>query len=177
MKALFLGNVAADTYAGIKDELPPGLDSVVLPDPQQIIGAPEAAAEADILISNHWRAEYPPAPKLRLVQSVATGIELFDLAALPRGAAVCNSFGHETAIAEYVVMVWLALHHRLPMMYGGAPIVQEGLLMSHGTDFLESARVQASYINRILHGAKPFELPVQYSTNYQLVVAQSGKRS
>src|SRR5579863_2482568 len=113
MKALFLGNVAADTFAGIEAELMPGLDTVVLPDPQALMQAPEAAADADILVSNHWRADYPPAPRLKLVQSVATGVELFDLAALPRGAAVCNSFGHETAIAEYIVMVWLALHHRL----------------------------------------------------------------
>jgi phosphoglycerate dehydrogenase-like enzyme len=113
MKALFLGNVAADTAYGIRSELPPALDPVVLPDPQEILRVPQVAAEADILVSNLWRAEYPPAPRIKLVQSVATGIDLFDLAALPRGAAVCNSFGHETAIAEYVVMVWLALHHRL----------------------------------------------------------------
>ena len=113
MKALFLGNVAADTYEGIEDQLPPGLDSIVILDPQQIRQRPEAAAAADILVSNHWRADYPPVPRLKLVQSVATGIELFDLAALPQGAAVCNAFGHETAIAEYVVMTWLALHHRL----------------------------------------------------------------
>jgi phosphoglycerate dehydrogenase-like enzyme len=113
MKALFLGNVAADTYDGIKAELPSGLDTVVLPDPQALPGMPEAASDADILVSNHWRAAYPPAPKVRLVQSVATGVELFDLAALPQGAAVCNAFGHESAIAEYIVMVWLALHHRL----------------------------------------------------------------
>jgi phosphoglycerate dehydrogenase-like enzyme len=50
---------------------------------------------------------------VRLVQSVATGVELFDLAALPAGITVCNAFGHETAIAEYVVMTMLALHHRL----------------------------------------------------------------
>jgi phosphoglycerate dehydrogenase-like enzyme len=113
MKALFLGNVAADTAEGIRSELPPALDAVILADPQEILRLPQAAAEADILVSNHWRAEYPPAPRIRLVQSVATGVELFDLAALPQGAAVCNSFGHETAIAEYVVMVWLAVHHRL----------------------------------------------------------------
>ena len=53
-------------------------------------------------------ADYPPAPKLRLVQSVATGVELIDLAALPKGCTMCNSFGHETAIAEYVVMTMLA---------------------------------------------------------------------
>ncbi len=52
------------------------------------------------------------------MQSVATGVELFDLAALPKGAAVCNSFGHETAIAEYIVMTWLALHHRLMQISG-----------------------------------------------------------
>jgi phosphoglycerate dehydrogenase-like enzyme len=113
MKALFLGNVAADTAEGIRAGLPAGLDVVILADPQELARSPEAAAEADILVSNHWRADYPPAPKVRLVQSVATGVELFDLAALPKGAVVCNAFGHETAIAEYIVMVWLALNHRL----------------------------------------------------------------
>jgi phosphoglycerate dehydrogenase-like enzyme len=113
VKALFLGNVAADTAEGIRGELPANLEPVIIPDPQNVMRTPAAAAEADILVSNHWRAEYPPAPKIRLVQSVATGVELFDLAALPRGAAVCNAFGHETAIAEYIVMTWLALHHRL----------------------------------------------------------------
>jgi phosphoglycerate dehydrogenase-like enzyme len=112
MKALFLGNVAADTADGIRAELPAGLDYEVIVDPADLRGRPEAAAAADILVSNHWRADYPAAPRLRLVQSVATGIELFDLAALPRGCAVCNSFGHETAIAEFVVMAMLALHHR-----------------------------------------------------------------
>ena len=112
MKALFLGNVAADTFDGIKDELPAGLDSVIVPDPARLSGMPQAAAEAEILVSNHWRADYPPAPRVRLVQSVATGVELFDSAALPKGAAVCNAFGHETAIAEYVLMAMLVWSHR-----------------------------------------------------------------
>ena len=118
MKALFLGNVAADTFAGIRDELPAGLQSVVLADPQALAGAPEAAAEADILVSNHWRADYPPAPRVRLIQSVATGVELFELAALPTGALVCNAFGHETAIAEYVLLAMLAWAHRFREIEG-----------------------------------------------------------
>ncbi len=113
MKALCLGGVAADTAAGIKGELPAGLSVEILNDPIEHARLPQAAADADILVSNHWRADYPPAPKVRLVQSVATGVELFDLAALPKGVAVCNAFGHETAIAEYIVMAMLALHHRL----------------------------------------------------------------
>jgi phosphoglycerate dehydrogenase-like enzyme len=118
MKALFLGGVAADTYAGIKDELPPSLDCDILNDPVDRDRLPAAAADADILVSNRWLAEYPPAPGLRLVQSVATGVELFDLASLPRGCTICNSFGHETAIAEYVVMAMLALHHRFFQIAG-----------------------------------------------------------
>ncbi len=52
------------------------------------------------------------------MQAVATGVDLFDLASLPKGAAICNAYGHETAIAEYVVMTWLALHHRLFQISG-----------------------------------------------------------
>src|SRR5579864_8951048 len=118
MKALFLGNVAVDTYEGIKAELPPGLQNIVVLDPQEVRGRADVAAETDILVSNQWRADFPLAPNIRLVQSVTTGVELFDLAALPKGAAVCNSFGHETAIAEYVVMAWLALHHRFVQIAG-----------------------------------------------------------
>ena len=113
MKALFLGGVAADTARGIRGELPPALDIDVLDDPIDRAALPSAAAAADILVSNHWLANYPPAPKVKLVQSVATGVDTFDLAALPAGITVCNAFGHQTAIAEYIVMAMLALHHRL----------------------------------------------------------------
>jgi phosphoglycerate dehydrogenase-like enzyme len=118
MKALFLGNVAADTANGIKAELPPGLRVEIRAGPQDLLRAPEASADADILVTNHWRADYPTAPCLRLVQSVATGIELIDLTALPRGVAVCNAFGHETAIAEYVLMVMLVWSHRFREIEG-----------------------------------------------------------
>jgi phosphoglycerate dehydrogenase-like enzyme len=113
MKALFLGNVAADTANGIRAELAPELQVDIIADPTELQRSPATAADADILVTNIWRADYPPAPRVRLVQSVATGIEWIEQAALPRGVPVCNSFGHETAIAEYVVMAMLALHHRL----------------------------------------------------------------
>jgi phosphoglycerate dehydrogenase-like enzyme len=113
IKALFLGGVAADTAEGIKTQLPAALAVEILGDPIDHDRLPAAAADAEILVSNHWRADYPPAPKVRLVQSVATGVDLFDLAALPAGLTLCNAFGHETAIAEYVLMTMLALHHRL----------------------------------------------------------------
>jgi phosphoglycerate dehydrogenase-like enzyme len=118
MKALFLGNVAADTARGIIAELPHGLGVEILADPQHLMWSPEPAADADILVTNHWRAEYPPAPNVRFVQSVATGIELIDRAALPPGVAICNAFGHETAIAEYVLMTMLVWSHRFREIEG-----------------------------------------------------------
>jgi phosphoglycerate dehydrogenase-like enzyme len=110
MKALFLGNVAADTANGIRAELTPELQVDVIADPQEL--SPEIAATTDILVTNIWRADYPPAPRVRLVQSVATGIEWIEQAALPRGVPICNAYGHETAIAEYVLMVMLVWSHR-----------------------------------------------------------------
>ena len=118
MKALFLGNVAADTANGIAARLPPELRVEILANPQQLMRSPEATADADILVTNIWRAEYPPAPKVRFVQSVATGIELINLGALPSGAAICNAFGHETAIAEYVLMTMLVWSHRFREIEG-----------------------------------------------------------
>jgi phosphoglycerate dehydrogenase-like enzyme len=52
------------------------------------------------------------------VQSVATGIEWIEQAALPRSVPICNAYGHETAIAEYVVMVMLVWSHRFREIEG-----------------------------------------------------------
>jgi phosphoglycerate dehydrogenase-like enzyme len=116
MKALFLGNVAADTANGIRGELTPELQVEIIADPKEL--SPESAADADILVTNIWRDDYPPGPRIRLVQSVATGIEWIEQAALPRGVPVCNAYGHETAIAEYVLMVMLAWSHRFREIEG-----------------------------------------------------------
>jgi phosphoglycerate dehydrogenase-like enzyme len=65
------------------------------------------------VVGHIWRAGFPPAPRLRLLQSVAAGLDLLDTAAVPKGVTICNVFGHEPAIAEYVIMTMLVLTHRL----------------------------------------------------------------
>ena len=70
-------------------------------------------AQADIAVCHFWHAGLPPAPRLRLLQSVAAGTDQIDLAAVPKEVTVCNAFGHEPAIAEYVIMTMLVLTHRL----------------------------------------------------------------
>jgi putative ABC transport system substrate-binding protein len=64
----------------------------------------------------------------------------------------------------------LALYHYLPLMYGGGAFSGEGFLMSHGPDPLDLVRRASSYVDHILRGAKPSELPVQYPTKFELVV-------
>jgi putative tryptophan/tyrosine transport system substrate-binding protein len=64
----------------------------------------------------------------------------------------------------------LALQHRLPTMYGPGKLVAEGLLMSNGPDFTDMVRGATSYVDRILRGAKPSDLPVQYPTMIPLVI-------
>jgi putative ABC transport system substrate-binding protein len=66
----------------------------------------------------------------------------------------------------------LALYHYLPLMYGGIAVATEveWLLMSHGSDLSDLVRRPSAYVDRILRGAKPSELPIQYPTKFELVV-------
>jgi len=64
----------------------------------------------------------------------------------------------------------LAARHRLPAVYPFRFFAAEGGLMSYGPDQIEQWRGAASYVNRILRGEKPGQLPVQAPTKYELVV-------
>ena len=64
----------------------------------------------------------------------------------------------------------LVARHRLPAIYGTAAIAAIGGLMSYGTDIMELWQRAASYVDRILRGEKPGDLPVQQPTTYRLVI-------
>jgi phosphoglycerate dehydrogenase-like enzyme len=70
-----------------------------------------ALADADAMVSMSWRPS-PPAPKLRLLHLPGAGTNEIDFAAVPPTATVCNVFGHDIAIAEYVLAAMLesAIH-------------------------------------------------------------------
>ena len=72
---------------------------------------------------------------------------------------------HRTAVAK------LALKHRLPGMFGHRDLLGDvGALMSYGADIDELNRRAALYIDKILKGAKPADLPVEQASKYQLVI-------
>jgi putative ABC transport system substrate-binding protein len=64
----------------------------------------------------------------------------------------------------------LASKSRLPSMYGRREVVDDGGLMSYGADVADSYRLVAWYVDKILKGAKPADLPVQQPTKFELVI-------
>jgi len=68
------------------------------------------------------------------------------------------------------VIIKLAAQHRLPAVYTGRTFVTSGGLVSFGPDRVDQYRHAASYVDRILKGEKPADLPVQAPTKYELVI-------
>jgi len=64
----------------------------------------------------------------------------------------------------------LAEQYRLPVIYPFRQFVAEGALISYGPDSIDIVRRSASYVDRILKGEKPADLPVQAPTKYELVI-------
>jgi putative ABC transport system substrate-binding protein len=64
----------------------------------------------------------------------------------------------------------LAVEHALPALYGVPDFATEVGLISYGPDRTEYVRRSASYVNRLLRGAKVADLPVQFPTKFELVV-------
>jgi putative ABC transport system substrate-binding protein len=76
--------------------------------------------------------------------------------------AMLNS--HRTRLAD------LAARNRLPAAYGVRESVEAGGLMSYGPSFLDLFRRSAAYVDKILKGAKPADLPVEQPTKFELVI-------
>ena len=68
------------------------------------------------------------------------------------------------------LIIALAARHKLPAVYAVRYLVVGGGLISYGPDTVDQYRRAASYVDRILKGEKPADLPVQFPTKYDLVI-------
>ena len=68
------------------------------------------------------------------------------------------------------LIIQLATRHKLPAVYADSYIVAEGGLISYGPDRIDQYRQAANYVDRILKGEKPADLPVQAPTKYELAI-------
>jgi len=93
----------------------------------------------------------------------------FSVIARDRADAVCV-FPSPMLFAEYGRIVRIMAEKRLPAIYAAREGVDLGGLMSYGPNQADLARQTASYVDKILKGAKPAELPVQQPTKYELVI-------
>jgi putative tryptophan/tyrosine transport system substrate-binding protein len=78
--------------------------------------------------------------------------------------------GSALTVVHRDLLVTLASQYKLPAIYLGRHFVAAGGLISYGPDFLDQYRRAAGYIDRILKGEKPADLPVQAPTKYELVI-------
>src|SRR5262249_31649324 len=83
--------------------------------------------------------------------------------------AVCVP-GSPPAAVHRKLIARLAASHRLPAIYNSRYFVADGGLISYGPDVIDQFRRAAQYVDRILKGEKPADLPVQAPTKYELVI-------
>jgi ABC-type uncharacterized transport system substrate-binding protein len=104
-----------------------------------------------------------------LVQTLQDLDEGFGIAVRER---VDGIFVQPTSLSRSyrVPMAELALKHRLPSMFGGREYVEAGGLMSYAADYVDLTRRAATYIDKILKGGKPADLPVELAAKYLLVI-------
>jgi putative ABC transport system substrate-binding protein len=120
-----------------------------------------------------------------VIQSVAPSIgvdvspiSLRDSAEIERGIAAFSRFANggliATASAATVfhrdLIIKLAARHKLPAVYSRRLYVTSGGLISYGSDILDQFRRAAGYVDRILKGEKPADMPVQAPTKYEMVI-------
>ena len=104
------------------------------------------------------------------VENAAADIEraIKSLARVPNDGLLLPPDG--TTIVHRDLIIALAARHRLPAVYSLHLFVAAGGLMSYGTDQVDMFRQAASYVDRILRGDKPADLPVQAPTKYETTV-------
>jgi putative tryptophan/tyrosine transport system substrate-binding protein len=122
-----------------------------------------------------WAAIHSVSP---VVAIEVSPINVIDAAEIDRALAIFARgqngglilTGSALAVVHRDLIIALAARYRLPAVYYDRYFVEAGGLISYGSNVVEQFRLAAAYVDRILKGEKPADLPVQTATKYELVI-------
>ena len=144
-------------------EIAPGITRVVLlnsDNPGSVMLLPPIEAAAASFGVQFTRADVHDAAEIERAIDAAAREANVGLFVIPSTVAVVHRD----------LIIALAARHRLPAVYAAAVFPKSGGLLSYGIDRADDYRKAASYVDRILRGEKPGELPVQAPTKFELVI-------
>jgi phosphoglycerate dehydrogenase-like enzyme len=107
MRLVLLGSLACEQEQPVRRMLTTDPEILVVPDEAPDDVRRDALARARAIITMRYDHTMPPAPELGLVQVGGTGYDAIALDRLPPGCLVANAYGHEDAVAEYVILAML----------------------------------------------------------------------
>jgi putative ABC transport system substrate-binding protein len=155
--------IAAKWLALLKEIAPNTTRAAVLRDPDITAGIGQWATIQSV--SSSLGIEVSP---ISLVNAAEMESALATFASSPNGGLIVT--GSALTFVRRDLIIALAARYKLPAVYYDQYYVAAGGLMSYGSNSVELFRLAAAYIDRILKGEKPADLPVQSATKYELVI-------
>jgi putative ABC transport system substrate-binding protein len=136
----------------------------ILKDPTNPAGSAEFAAIQTAAQS--FRMDVIPLDSRRDADEMERAVAAF--ARSPNGALILVPNASISVRSDLIITI--AARHKLPVIYPFRYMVTSGGLMSYGPDVVDQCRQAAGYVDRILKGEKPADLPIQAPTKYELVI-------
>lgn len=179
MRIIFHGENAASFSQDFGELVGSEADIRLLPDALNDEADQRAYAEADVIIGVKFDGTLPRPQRLKLFHVPGAGYDAVDLVALPAGTSVCNCFGHEQAIAEYVMSALLARHIPLAdadrrlrqgdwAYWAGAPDRVHGEIAGKTIGLLGFGHIGKAIARR----AKAFEMQVHVANRSSIAVSE-----
>jgi len=160
---LFEYDLSAKWLELLKEIMPGATRAAILRDPASIAGIGQFAVIQSVARS--VGVEVSPL-NLRGAEEIERAVTAFARSSNSGLIVVASAL----ATVQRNLIIELAARYRLPAVYFSREFVASGGLISYGADFVDQYRRAAGYIDRILKGEKPADMPVQAPTKYELAV-------
>jgi ABC-type uncharacterized transport system substrate-binding protein len=135
--------------------------------------------QPDIIAANGTPATAAVLKVVPIIAPVHSDVEIeaaiIALGCEPRGGLVVMPDTFMNVHRAPIILA--AARNKVPAVYGQSFFARDGGLLSHGVDQIETYRRAATYVDRILRGAKPGDLPVRFPTKFEMVVNLKRRRA